>query len=207
MSFYENKLLPYFIDLACSAGPVMELRSRIIPDAYGEVLEVGMGSAVNLALYDPAKVTRVWGLEPSEGMRRKAQKNLAAAPVAVECLGLPGEAIPLPDNSIDCVVLTYTLCTIPDWKTALQQMRRVLKDEGVLLFCEHGLAPDAAVQKWQKRLTPVWSKCAGGCHLDRDVEALLSQAGFEIDAMETLYLDKAPKIAGFMSIGRARKRL
>lgn len=205
VSFYENRVLPWMIDLACSPQPIMDLRAEVVPLAYGEVLEVGMGSGLNLALYDPGKVTRVWGLEPSAGMRRKAEKHLAGAAVPVQLLDLPGEEIPLADQSVDCVVLTFTLCTIPDWRKALQQMHRVLKADGLLLFCEHGLAPDAPVQKWQQRLTPLWKTCAGGCHLNRPVLACLAEAGFRVSQSRTFYMDKAPKIAGYMTLGQAVK--
>ncbi|MCB1615938.1 MAG: class I SAM-dependent methyltransferase, partial [Pseudomonadales bacterium] len=156
MSFYENTVLPFVIDLACSTDPIMALRSEVVPKASGKVLEVGMGSGINLALYDTKRVEMVWGLEPSRGMRKKAAKNLAVSPVKVEWLDLPGEKIPLENESVDTVLLTYTLCTIPDWKLALQQMHRVLKPGGKLLFCEHGRSPDADVLKWQDKLTPMW---------------------------------------------------
>ena len=207
MSFYENRLLPFFIDFACSAPEIMAFRARVVPEARGDVLEVGMGSAINLGLYDADKVNKVYGLEPSVGMRRKAQKNLARSAVDVQWLDLPGEQIPLADKSVDSIVLTFTLCSIADWKKALQQMHRVLKDDGVLLFCEHGLAPDAAVQQWQHRLTPFWRKCAGGCHLNRPVVDYLQQGGFMVQQSEQAYMPKAPRFAGFMSVGRAVKQL
>jgi ubiquinone/menaquinone biosynthesis C-methylase UbiE len=203
MSFYEEKILPHIINCGCSNEPIMKLRAQIVPLAKGQVLEVGMGSGLNLALYDSNNVEQVWGLEPSLGMRHKARKNLAAAAVKVNWLNLPGEAIPLPDNSVDTVLLTYTLCTIPDWLLALQQMRRVLKPAGQLLFCEHGQAPDAGVQRWQDRLNPAWRKLMGGCNLNRPIPECLAQAGFIIDKLEQFYLPKAPRFAGYMSMGVA----
>jgi len=203
MSFYENRILPHIIDKTCSLGQIMKLRSQVVPHASGVVLEVGMGSAINLPFYDPQKVSLVYGLEPSEGMRRKAQTNLQSSPVKVEWLDLPGEKVPLPDDSVDTVLLTFTLCTIPDWKTALLQMKRVLRPDGKLLFLEHGEAPDVGVCKWQHRITPLWKSFAGGCHLNRPIGQLLEQSGFRIDELENLYVPKAPRIAGYIYKGRA----
>jgi ubiquinone/menaquinone biosynthesis C-methylase UbiE len=207
MSFYEDRILPHIIDKACSVGQVMKLRSQVVPMARGIVLEIGMGSGINLQFYNPDKVDLVYGLEPSEGMRRKARNNLQASPVAVEWLGLPGEQIPLDDNSVDTVVLTFTLCTIPDYKSALAQMKRVLKPGGELLFLEHGESPDSDVRKWQHRITPAWKRVAGGCHLNRHIADLITHAGFEIQELENLYMPNAPKIAGYLYKGRAIKPL
>jgi len=203
MSFYEDRILPPIIDCACSMGQLMKLRSQVVPHARGRVLEVGMGSALNLEFYNPDQVEMVYGLEPSGGMRRKAQPNLARSPVKVEWLDLPGEKIPLEDHSVDTVLLTFTLCTIPDWHAALQQMKRVLKPGGELLFLEHGESPHDSTRKWQHRVTPGWKKLAGGCHLNRNIADLIRQAGFEILELENLYIPKAPKIAGYIYKGRA----
>ncbi len=165
MSFYEEYCLPHIIDLGCGSEPVREQRAKVVPLAEGRVLEVGMGSGLNLAYYDPEKVDFVWGLEPSQGMRKKARKNLSRSDIKVEWLDLTCEEIPLEDKSADTVLLTYTLCTIDDWLIALQQMRRVLKPGGTLVFCEHGYAPDESIQKWQDRLNPIWKIVAGGCHI------------------------------------------
>lgn len=205
MSFYEDRILPHIIDKACSMGQVMKLRSQVVPEARGTVLEVGMGSAINLDFYDPSIVERIYGLEPSAGMRRKAQANLQRSGIPVEWLDLPGEKIPLEDNSVDTVLLTFTLCTIPDWHAALHQMKRVLRPGGSLLFLEHGESPDEATRKWQHRITPGWRKLAGGCHLNRQIADLIKEAGFEIQTLENLYIPKSPKIAGYVYKGRAIK--
>ncbi len=207
MSFYENRILPHIIDKACSMGQVMKLRSQIVPRAKGRVLEVGMGSGTNLEFYDRTQVEMVYGLEPSEGMRRKAVGNLSRTPVRVEWLDLPGEKIPLQDDSVDTVLLTFTLCTIPDWHTALLQMKRVLKPGGDLLFLEHGEAPQGSTRTWQHRITPGWRKLTGGCHLNRHIADLIAQARFEIQELENLYMPNAPKIAGYIYKGRATKPL
>lgn len=203
MSFYDQKILPYIIDFACSSGPMMKLRAKLVPKARGKVLEVGMGSGVNLALYDAAQVEKIWGLEPSHGMRERAKKNLAKSTVEVDWLDLPGELIPLEDNSVDTVLLTFTLCTIPDWLKALEQMKRVLKPDGQLLFLEHGLSPEQSVANWQNKLTPMWSKCFGGCHLNRSTSECLQTAGFTIESLDNFYLEGGPKFASYMAMGVA----
>lgn len=163
-----------------------------------------MGSGLNIPFYDPQKVDFVWGLEPSRGMRKKARKNLGRAPFEVRWLDLPGEEIPLDNDSVDTVLLTYTLCTIPDWRSALQQMRRVLKPGGRLIFCEHGEAPDERVRRWQERANPVWKKLAGGCHLNRPIPSYIEDCGFTIQALNSEYLPSGPKIAGFNYWGVAK---
>lgn len=205
MSFYEDRILPHVIDLACGMPEAMELRKHVVPKAEGVVLEVGMGSALNLTLYNPEKIEFVWGLEPSQGMRKKAQANLDASPVEVKWLDLPGEQIPLDDESVDTVILTFTLCTIPDWLAALRQMHRVLKPGGKLWFCEHGRSPEEKVARWQDRMTPLWKRVAGGCHLNRPIRECIEAAGFTICDVNNLYMDKSPKIVGYMYLGEALK--
>ena len=203
MGFYENRILPFMIDKACAGPPVLKQREKVVPGAEGRVLEVGMGSGINLSFYDPSRVEFVWGLEPSEGMRRLAQERIEAAPFEVKLLDLPGESIPLDDQSVDTVLLTYTLCTISDFRTALAQMRRVLKPGGKLLFCEHGEAPDESIRKWQNRINPLWKRIAGGCNLNRPIPRCLEEAGFVIEKLETLYLPNTPRIAAFNYWGSA----
>lgn len=203
MSFYENRVLPHLINCACSTRPILKFRSEIVPQCSGRVLEVGMGSGINLQYYNPDRVEFVWGLEPSSGMRHKARKNVKNSPVEVKWLDLPGEQIPLEDQSVDTILLTYTLCTIPDWESALRQMRRVLKPNGLLLFCEHGHSPDADVAEWQERLNPLWSKIAGGCQLNRKIDALISNSGFSIHKISQRYAPNTPKFAGYTYLGRA----
>lgn len=197
MNIYDRYVLPTFLNLACGTKPILKQREKVVPLAEGRVLEIGMGSGINIPYYDPNKVEMVWGLEPSEGMRQKARKNLKKAHFEIEWLDLPSEEIPLEDNAADTILLTYTLCTIPDWQSALEQMRRVLKPNGKLIFCEHGQAPDESIQKWQKRINPTWKKIAGGCNLNRPIPQLLTHSGFRIEKMDTQYLPSTPKVAGF----------
>lgn len=188
MKWYEEKVLPSLINLACSIKPARKQREKIVPRANGDVLEIGFGSGLNLPYYDRDKVRHVWGLEPSAGMRRLARKAIAGSSLEVELIDLPGEEIPLDDDSVDTVLVTYTLCTIPEVAEALHGMRRVLKPQGRLLFCEHGKAPDSNVQKWQDRLNPAWKKIAGGCNMNREIVAELEEAGFLIEDDNRMYL-------------------
>ena len=206
MGFYEDRVLPRMIDLVCSSGPIGKQREKVVPQAVGRVLEVGMGPAINLPFYDPDRVEMVWGLEPSEGMRRKAAPRIAESPVPVEWLGLPGEEIPLDDDSADTVLLTFTLCTIPDFRKALGQMRRVLKPGGRLLFAEHGEAPDENIRKWQDRINPVWKRISGGCNVNRRIPHLIEESGFKIEDIDSMYLPGSPRFAAFQYWGSATQR-
>jgi ubiquinone/menaquinone biosynthesis C-methylase UbiE len=179
------------LDFACSTSPNQKQRQKIVPEAEGEILEVGFGSGLNVPFYDSSKVRRIWALEPSEGMRRKAQKAVDSTDMEIEFIDLPGEQIPLDDNSVDTVLITYTLCTIPDTTLALEGMRRVLKPGGRLLFCEHGKAPDENVRRWQDRLNPAWSNITGGCQMNRDIPALINEGGFDIKVDERMYIPGA----------------
>ena len=204
MSLYEKHILPRFINCACSTKPMMKQREKVVPRASGTVLEIGIGTGLNLPYYDSAKVDKVIGLDPSEESWALAGERATHLDFDVEFIGLPGEQIPLDDDSVDTVLVTYSLCTIPDPVAALTGMARVLRRGGELIFCEHGMAPDASVVKWQNRVNPVWRKIAGGCHLNRDIPELLTQGGFGIETLESRYLPGTPKIAGFNYWGGAR---
>lgn len=203
MGWYERYILPRLLHLACGAKPNMKQREKVVPGAEGRVLEIGIGSGLNLGFYDPAKVTKVWGLEPSPELTRMAEKAAKEVAFEVEFIGLPGEEIPLEAKSVDTVLMTYTLCTIPETEPALRHMARVLKPGGRLLFCEHGAAPDANVRKWQDRINPLWKKIAGGCNLNRDIPGVIESGGFTIDDLETMYIP-GPKFATFNYWGSAR---
>lgn len=205
MSFYEDRVLPHLINWACSTSPQRKQRAKVVHLARGDVLEVGFGSGLNLPFYAADKVRKIFALEPSEGMRRKAQPNVAASSLDVEFIDLPGEQIPLASGSVDSVLVTYTLCTIPDAITALEGMRRVLKPGGQLIFCEHGAAPDADVRKWQHRLNGGWSRFAGGCNMNRDIVGLIEGGGFEITMDERMYLP-GPRILNYNFWGTATPR-
>lgn len=197
MGLYDKYFLAPFINCACGTRPILYQRKKVVPLCEGRVLEVGMGSALNLPYYDREKVEFIWGLEPSEAMREKSRPNIESSGLEVKLIDLPGEQIPLEDKSVDSILLTYTLCTIPDWPTALQQMRRVLKPGGRLVFTEHGEAPDEGVLKWQNRMNPLWKKLAGGCNLNRKIPQLLTDSGFAIDELDAMYLPSTPRLFGY----------
>ena len=186
--FYEEKILPHCIDLACASKQMRRQREKVVPEATGDVLEIGFGSGRNLPYFDRGKVRRIYGLEPSQGMRQKAMPAVIESALEGEFIDLPGEEIPLPDRSVDTVLVTFTLCTIPDAVAALKGMRRVLKPGGRLLYAEHGRAPDAGVRRWRTRLNPAWRSLAGGCHLDRDIPSLIEAAGFSIKSDRRRYI-------------------
>ncbi|HEX5358199.1 MAG TPA: class I SAM-dependent methyltransferase [Aquabacterium sp.] len=200
-SWYDRHVLPYLIDMACGIRPVARQREKIIPQAHGQVLEVGMGTGLNIPFYDRTRVTRIVGVDPALRMHHLADKRIARAGLNVELIGLSAEKLPVADASFDTVVCTYTLCTIPDPAAALAEMRRVLKPGGKLLFSEHGRAPDANVARWQTRLQPYWSKLAGGCMLDRDIPRLLQDAGF-CAATQSRYLP-GPRFVSYHYWGEA----
>jgi ubiquinone/menaquinone biosynthesis C-methylase UbiE len=205
MGFYSHFILPRVLDAAMSTKPVRYQRRKVVPRAEGRVLEVGFGAGHNLPYYDASKVSHVWALEPAREMRARAAERVAASPIPLEFLDLPGEQIPLDSESADTILITYTLCTIPDVMAALRQMRRVLKTGGRMIFCEHGEAPDEGVRRWQERLTPAWKVLGGGCHLNRQIPKLIRDGGFRVEDIETMYLPGTPHFAGFNYWGSATK--
>jgi ubiquinone/menaquinone biosynthesis C-methylase UbiE len=204
MGFYDKHILPRFINCACGTKPIMKQREKVVPRASGTVLEIGIGTGLNLPYYDGSSVERLIGLDPSEKSWELAGERAAHLDFDVEFIGLPGEQIPLEDASVDTVLVTFALCTIPDPVAALHGMARVLRPGGSLIFCEHGKAPDANVCQWQDRINPFWRRIAGGCHVNRDIPELLKVGGFDIVDMETSYLPGTPKFAGYNFWGSAR---
>lgn len=188
MGLYSKHILPRVVHFTCGLKPTMRQREKVVPLARGRVLEIGIGSGLNLPFYDATRVNKVWGLEPAPEMIRMAEQAARAMPFEVEFIALPGDEIPLEDESVDTVLVTYTLCTIPDTTPALLQMRRVLRAGGELVFCEHGAAPDAGVRRWQDRLNPLWKRLGGGCNLNRPIPALIDTGGFRIRSLDTLYI-------------------
>lgn len=201
-TWYDRHLLPYLIDFACGLAPIRRQREKVVPRAHGRVLEVGIGTGLNMRHYDKSRVSAIVGLDPALALHRIAAKRIARSGLAVELRGLSAETIPMADATFDTVVVTYTLCTIPDPVAALKEMRRVLKPQGRLLFCEHGRAPDASVRRWQERLQPYWGPVAGGCQLGRDIPALLRAAGFECPWLESAYVP-GPRFAAYNFWGEA----
>ena len=205
MSFYDKYILPKFLNCACGSKPINYQREKIVPLAEGTVLDVGIGSGLNIPYYNKSKIKYLYGLDPSIELLNLAKPLAKKNELEIEFLECGAEAIPLPNDSIDTVVITYTLCTIPDTQLSTEEIMRVLKPNGKLLFCEHGLAPDVNVVKWQKRINPIWNKIAGGCNLNRDIPKLIKSSGFKILNMEEMYLPSTPKFAGYNYWGVAKK--
>ncbi len=202
-SLYDRYVVPWLINCACSNRIIQRQRAKIVPEASGRVLELGMGSGLNLPFYDRAKIEELDAVEPSDGLRQKAEAAVADAGLKAEVSNGVAEALPYSDHAFDCVVCTFTLCSVQDPAKALAEARRVLKPGGRLLFCEHGLAPDADVVKWQRRIEPFWRPIAGGCHLTRPVSSAIEAAGFRLERREQMYLPKTPRWAGWNEWGVA----
>ena len=193
MPFYKDRVYPHLVTMLGNPKPIREVRQRILPLAEGRVLEIGVGPGVNFVHYDPAKVNKVYALEPNPGMIRMAEQQRRGTKLDVEFLDLPGERIPLEDGSVDTVVSTFTLCTIPGVVEAIRGIRRVLRPGGKFIFFEHGLSPDPRVRRWQKWSEPLFHLAFEGCHVTRDIPSLIREGGFKIEQMDTAYLAPFPK--------------
>jgi ubiquinone/menaquinone biosynthesis C-methylase UbiE len=203
MPFYRDHIYPRLVSALGDPKPIQEVRQKMIPLAQGEVLEIGVGPGVNFVLYDPQKVSKVYALEPNPGMIRLAEQHRRTE-LNVEFLDLPGERIPLGDGSVDTVVSTFTLCTIPGVADAIRGIGRVLRPGGQFLFFEHGLSPDIRVRRWQERTEPLFQWAFEGCHVTRDIPALIKEGGFRVERMETGYLAPFPKSGSYCFWGLAR---
>lgn len=204
MGFYERHVGPRLVSCVCGAADIRIEREKVVPAAKGIVLEVGIGSGLNLPLYDPARVSRVIGVDPHAPFLKLGRSRREAAHVPVEIRQEAAEAMQLPSRSVDTVVVTFTLCSVQDAARCLSEIRRVLRPEGRLLFLEHGLSGDAAVARWQNRLNPLWRPLAVGCNLNRPVLGSLRAAGFTIEEVEEYYLPRTPRPFAHLSRGKAR---
>lgn len=203
MGWYTEQVLPRIINVACAKGPgVDQLRDRVCGSLSGGVVEVGFGSGLNVPHY-PAGVTAIAAIEPSDVAWRLAAERVAATPVPVRRAGLDAQALPFEDDTFDCALSTWTLCTIPDGGAALAELRRVLRPGGTFHFVEHGRASDESVLQWQRRLEPVQKRLAGGCHLTRPIYEMIQGSGFAIEEVDAFYLGGAPKVLGALVLGIA----
>jgi len=193
MPFYRDHIYPHLVSLLANPEPIRRVRRRFVPLAQGQVLEIGVGPGVNFVHYDPARVSKVYALEPNPGMLRLAEQQRRRTELDVEFLDLPGERIPLEDGTVDTVVSTFTLCTIPGVVEAIRGIGRVLRPGGKLIFFELGLSPDPQVRRWQEWWEPIHHWVFEGLHLTRDIPSLVTQGGFQIEQVEMAYLARFPK--------------
>ena len=200
---YEKFVLPKVLDVCCSTNPITYQRNKIVPNAEGTILEIGIGSGLNIPYYQKSNIKKIYGLDPSPELCEMAKKAAHNNEIKIDFLIEGAEEIKLPSQSIDTVLITYTLCSIPNPNDALKEMKRVLKHDGKILFCEHGAAPDLNVFKWQNRINPLWGKLFGGCNINRDIPSIILNSGFKINNLEQMYLPSTPKIVGYNYWGSA----
>lgn len=204
-NWYDAHVVPRVIKCACSSPAIMKIREQVVPLASGKVFEIGCGGGINQQFYDPAKVTAFSGMDPSEKGLDYAHEAAAEKGWQADIRLGYGEAIPFEDESFDCVVCTYTLCSVDSQAQTVSELRRILKPGGRLLFAEHGSAPDADVRKWQGRIEPIWKRLAGGCHLTRPIGSVIAMGGFNLTPLGARYAPKTPRWAGWMEWGEAVK--
>lgn len=203
--WYDATIMPRLITCACSQGQVMKRRAALVPLARGDVFELGCGGGINHAFYDAGAITSYAGIDPHEGLLEGARTAAREKGWVADLRQGRGEAIPFAEASFDCVVCTFTLCSVSDPAQVMREMRRILRPGGKALFLEHGRAPDAGVRRWQERIEPLWKRLAGGCHLTRPVASALAEAGFAVEPLGKGYTPKAPRFAGWMEWGVAHK--
>lgn len=197
-------MVPRLIGCACAQPQIMKARSRIVPQASGDVLELGCGGGINMAFYDPAKISSFSGVDPSPALLERSREAAQAIGLSADIRGGIGEALPFDGESFDTVLITFTLCSVDDQAAVLSEMRRVLRPGGKALFLEHGAAPDADVQKWQRRIEPIWKRIGGNCHLTRDISSAYEKAGFRIAQGDKGYMPKSPRPFSWIEWGEAR---
>lgn len=204
-SWWDRHIVPRLIKCACSQGQIMKVRSKVVPLAAGEVLELGCGGGINMEFYDPARVTRLAGIDPSPKLLEMTRAAAAERGIAADIQGGVGEAMPFADASFDTVVTTFTLCSVADQAAVLSEIRRVLRPGGTALFLEHGAAPDAGVAKWQRRIEPIWKRIGGNCHLTRPITRSYETAGFAVDKLGEGFMPKSPRPMAWVEYGTARR--
>ena len=202
-ALYEKFVLPKLCDKCCGTKPINYQRNKVVPLAKGVVLEVGVGSGLNIPFYNKNNIEKIIGLDPSEELNVLAKKVADDNGIKIDFLINGAEDITLPDNSVDTILITYTLCTIPDLNKSMSEMKRVLKSDGKFIFCEHGIAPDKNIINWQRRINPIWGIFFGGCNINRNIPKIISEGGFNISNINQMYLPSTPKIVGYNYWGEA----
>jgi ubiquinone/menaquinone biosynthesis C-methylase UbiE len=204
-SWYEKFFLPKLCNKCCSTKPINYQRNKVVPLAKGVVLEIGMGSGLNIPFYNKNNIKKIIGLDPSQELNFLAKKIAKENNIGIDFIMSGAEEIPLPNDYVDTILITYTLCTIPDLDKSMNEMKRVLKSEGKFIFCEHGIAPDQNIIKWQGRINPIWKAIMGGCNINRNIPKIISDSGFDIIDINKMYLPSTPKIVGYNYWGVAQK--
>ncbi len=186
MSFYEKKILPKVLDLLCGSSPINYQRKKIVPKVSGNVLEIGIGSGLNLPHYNVSNISNITALDPAEELTDIAKKRISELDLDIDVINCGAEEIPLESKSFDSILVTYTLCSIENLDDSMREIRRVMKDDGTLFFCEHGIAPDLKTKNWQNRINPIWKRLMGGCNINRDIPEIISNSKLEIIDLATM---------------------
>ncbi|APG62242.1 SAM-dependent methyltransferase [Sphingorhabdus lutea] len=200
-NWWDRVMVPKIIGCACAAPQILKARSQIVPNASGDILEIGCGGGINIQFLNPAKINSFTGIDPSPALLEASYRAVQARGIEAKILGGVGEALPFQDDSFDCIIITFTLCSVDNQAQTLREMRRVLRRDGKIIFLEHGRAPDIYVQKWQYRIEPIWKHIAGNCHLTREIGRAYEDAGFQLGDVQGRYLPKTPKFAGWIEGG------
>ena len=203
MSFYEKKILPKVLDLLCGSSPINYQRKKIVPKVSGNVLEIGIGSGLNLPHYNVSNISNITALDPAEELTDIAKKRISELDLDIDVINCGAEEIPPESKSFDSILVTYTLCSIENLDDSMREIRRVMKDDGTLFFCEHGIAPDLKTKNWQNRINPIWKRLMCGCNINRDIPNILKESGFKINTLDQMYLPSTPKIVGYNYWGEA----
>ncbi len=204
-TMYDKYILPSLLNYTCGQKPFIKQREKIVPMAKGKVLEVGIGSGLNLPYLDSSKIDSLVGIDPSEELIALAEQRINDSMPKIEFIVSKAEEMHFNDNTFDTVLMTYTMCTVEDTSVALHELQRVLKSDGQLLFCEHGLAPEEKVAVWQNRINHFWPHISGGCNVNKNIPDLIKKAGLKIVRMDEMYLPKTPKVLGYNYWGSATK--
>ncbi|MAJ97883.1 MAG: SAM-dependent methyltransferase [Flavobacteriales bacterium] len=207
MGIYQKYIMPKVLDFLCSTKPIQYQRKKVVHQAYGNILEIGIGTGNNIPFYDKSKVSKIIGLDPSENLSKIAKIKSQKYNLKIEHLKNYAEDLDLKDETIDSVLITYTLCSIENEEKSLSEIKRVLKPDGILIFCEHGLAPDYKISKWQNLLTPISKKLAGGCCLNKNIYNLIQNNGFKFENINKMYIPSTLSLYAYQYWGIAKKNI
>ena len=203
MSLYDKYLLPHLLNCTCNQKPFIHQRKKVVPLAKGNILEIGIGSGLNIPFYEAEGIDKIWGIDPSEELVAMAKNQVKDDTPEIEFIISKAEEIDFDDAFFDTILMTYTMCTINNLSEAFTELKRVIKPTGKLIFCEHGMAPDKNVIKWQNRINTFWPKISGGCNINKEIPSIIESSGFSILDLENMYLPKTPKVLGYNYWGTA----